>query len=171
MAGYFDLIIICSIGAVTFGSAIYFFGNLLSSRMALQDLEKWTKPHRTLSGIEKSRLMANYDALSKIDKKTGALLIPKDDNVYLLEGQASGFGLESMTTKVRHITIGKITVEFPTGLSDYLRPGLNIAEVALSKSNAVALSLNSVFLDPPQPKNTAPELIAAIKRLQSSEAI
>jgi len=108
--------------------------------------------------------MADYDALSKIDKKTGALLIPKNDNVYLLEGQARGFGLESMTTKVRHITIGKIIVEFPTGLSDYLRPGLNIAEVALSKSNAVALSLNGVFLDPPQPENTAPELIAAIKR-------
>ena len=89
--------------------------------------------------------MADYAALSKIDKRAGALLIPKNDNVYLLEGTVGGFGLESMTAKVRHITIDKVTVEFPTGLSDYLRPGHNFAEVAISKRNAVVLSLNGVF--------------------------
>lgn len=171
MAGYINLFIIVAIAAVTFGSAIYFFGKLLGSRMALQDLERWTKPHRTLSKTEKSRLMADYATLSKIDKRTGALLIPKNDNVYLLEGTVGGFGLESMTAKVQHITIDKISVEFPTGLSDYLRPGHNLAEVAISKSNAVVLSLNGVFLDPPQPGNAVPELLAAMQRSQASETI
>lgn len=167
MAGYIHLFVISAIAAVTFFSAIYFFGNILGSRMALQDFEKWTKPHRTLSKMEKSRLMADYDVLSKIDKRTGALLIPKNEDVYLLTGNVGGFGVDTMTTKVQHITIDKVTVEFPTGLSDYLRPGHNVAEVAISKRNAVVLSLNGVFLDPPQPENAAPELIAAIAAITS----
>lgn len=99
MAGYINLLFITAIAAVTFCSATYFFGKLLWSRMALQDLEQWTKPHRTLTRTEKLRLMADYDALGKIDKKTGALLIPKNDNVYLLEGKIGGFGLETIAAK------------------------------------------------------------------------
>lgn len=169
MAGYINLFFITAIAAVTFGSAIYFFGKLLGSRMALQDLEQWTKPHRTLTSTEKLRLMTDYDALSKIDKKTGSLLIPKNDNVYLLEGIINGFGLETIAAKLRKITINNVAVEFPTGLSEYLQPGINVAEVAISKSHAIVLSLNSVFLDPPQSEHAAPELVAALQRLQVIE--
>jgi hypothetical protein len=113
--------------------------------------------------------MADYDALSKIDKKTGSLLIPKNDNVYLLEGIINGFGLETIAAKLRKITINNVAVEFPTGLSEYLQPGINVAEVAISKSHAIVLSLNSVFLDPPQSEHAAPELVAALQRLQVIE--
>lgn len=169
MAGYINLLFITAIAAVTFCSATYFFGKLLWSRMALQDLEQWTKPHRTLTRTEKLRLMADYDALGKIDKKTGALLIPKNDNVYLLEGKIGGFGLETIAAKSQKITIDNVAVEFPNGLSEYLQPGINVAEVAISKTHAIVLSLNSVFLDPPKSENVAPEMVAALKRLQVIE--
>lgn len=110
MAGYFNLFLTLAIAIVSFGSAIYFLGNLFGSRMSLQDLEQMSKPHRNLTKTEKSRLMADYEALSKIDKRTAALLIPKNDKVYLLEGQASGFGLATIAAKLQKTTIDKVTV-------------------------------------------------------------
>lgn len=44
-----------------------------------------------------------------------------------------------------------------------------MAEVAISKTHAIVLSLNSVFLDPPKSENVAPEMVAALKRLQVIE--
>jgi hypothetical protein len=127
-------------------SLLYYLPKYLGSRMNLQDLRLHGKPHRQLLAVEKQHLMAEYESLERISKGLGAPLIPLSDEVYLIQGEATGFGIEAGAAKITYRLIDGIPVEIPYPLVDRLVQGTNVAEVAIGKRNAVVLSLNGTAI-------------------------